>query len=330
MNINRTKTLAAIGLLGLASLSLAGCAASSSQAADTSSQADQGAGGADQGPRGVSGEIAAVSDGVLQVQDSDSQTAVSYTSDTTITQQVSAALSDVASGVCITGMGGDDDSSPLASVTITQPVDGECSFGPGGGAGAPGGGSGAPGGGADAAGGGTPPSDGQMPEPPSGSSESSSQGSSQSSSGSASKGAPGGSSDGAPEGMPEGGFGGFASGKVTAVNGSTITIDAVSMDGETSSKDVTVDDSTVFTKTEDATSDALAVGKCVVAMGDYSGEQYAATSLAVSDAGEDGCSAGFGGGPGRGGNPGGGSAGSANSSGANASGGNSGSGTGDE
>ena len=50
---------------------------------------------------GVTGEIADVADGLMQVQDTESQTAVSYTDDTTITAQVSGSLSDLEVGDCV-------------------------------------------------------------------------------------------------------------------------------------------------------------------------------------------------------------------------------------
>lgn len=279
MNIDRTRIFAAVGLLGLASLSLVGCSSGSDEAAaETTQQEAQAPEGAARGPMGVSGTIAVVKDGLLQVQDSESQTAVSYTADTAITQQVEGALADISVGVCIMGMGGGESGEALTTVTITQPVDGECTLGFGGGM--PGGGRGG-----EMPEGFEPPADGEMPEVPEGFEP---------------------PADGQMPEMTEGGaggFGGFSSGKVTAVNGSTITIETVSMDGGTGSEDVAVDESTAFLKTEDATSDALVVGACVVAVGEYEGEQYAAASLAVSESGEEGCSAGFGGGfPGRGGN----------------------------
>jgi len=267
MNIARTQTLAALGALGLAALALTGCSASQDDAVAAEPAQQSGEAPAEQLPRGVSGEIAAVTDGLLQVQGAETQTAVSYTADTAITQEVAAQLSDVVVGVCIAGFGGSDDSSgALTGVAITQPVDGECSAGLGGRGGM---GGGMPEGlpeGAEPPEGFEPPADGGMPEDP-----------------------------------PQGGFGGASRGMVTAVDGTTITIDAVSMGGETSSQDVLVDDATAFTRTAEASSDALAAGACVVATGEYSGDRYAATSLAVSEPGDDGCNAGFGGGfPGRG------------------------------
>lgn len=105
--------------------------------------------------------------------------------------------------------------------------------------------------------------------------------------------------DGAPTDAPDdgerptgGGFGAVTAGLVTAVDGSTITVDA---DGTVAT--ITVDDATTYTTTVAADAGALTVGRCVTAQGESdSSGQVAAISLLVSDAGADGCSAGFGGG----------------------------------
>lgn len=279
MRITRTKSVAGIALLGLASLALAGCSAyaeaasdSAATTAETPSQSE---------PRGVSGTIAVAGDALLQVQDSESQTAVTFTDETIITNQVSASLSDIVAGACIMASGSmgdssDESSSSITSVRITESVDGECSGGFGGMAG------GMP------SGGGTPPEGGEMPD-----------------GAPANEDMPEMPADGDMPEMPGGGMGGFVSGKVTAVSGNTITVESTSFGGnntadasnsdETTADEVVVDANTEFTKTISATSDALVVGACVTAMGEYEGENYAATSLAVSDAGEEGCNTGFGG-----------------------------------
>ncbi len=268
--------LAAAGVLALSA-----CASTTEAApAPAASAAPGGAQNAQPGG-GVSGTIAAISGATLQVQDSSSQTAVSYDSSTTITQSVAGTLSDVTNGVCITAITGafpgsststqpstSSASSAASVVTIVAAVDGACTSGFGGGPGGAGG---------------TPPTDlpsGVMPS-----------------------GAP----DGVmPSGAPGGAFGGFAGGLVTAVSGSTITVQSMGSDGTASSSEVTVDSSTTYTKTETADSTALVVGACVTARGasDSSGA-VAATSLMVSTPGDSGCSiaggpGGFGGRPGSG------------------------------
>jgi hypothetical protein len=93
------------------------------------------------------------------------------------------------------------------------------------------------------------------------------------------------------------------SGQVTAVSGSTITVDALDFQTQkTSSKTVTVDGSTKFTQTQQGAASDLVVGQCVVARGtaDDSGT-VAATALTVSAPVDDSCTTGFGGGRGFGG-----------------------------
>jgi hypothetical protein len=234
------------------------------------------AGGQVPGGGGVAGEIAAVDDALLQVQGDDGQTAVSWDAGTVITQTVAAALTDVTAGVCVVATTASDDSgdsgdsastAAATSVAVTAATDGECS-GFGGRAG------GAP--------------SGELP-------------------------------DGAPTGMPEGtaptdapdggdrpggsGFGAVTAGLVTAVDGSTITVQPGDAAGDDSgATTITVDDATTYTTTVAADASAISVGRCVTAQGeaDDSG-QVAATSLVLSDAGEEGCSTGLGGRGGSGG-----------------------------
>jgi hypothetical protein len=284
----RSRTLLALPAAASVLVLLAACSSSSDDSSsaatsdsDSSSNAQPAGGDQMGGGGGVSGEIAAVSDALMQVQGDDGQTAVTWDDSTSITQTVSAALTDVTVGVCVTAVVGDDDLA--TSIAISQPVDGECTGGFGGGG--MGGGGGMPSGdGADS--GEAPadmptgmPEDGEMP-------------------------------DGAPTDMPEGGgsgggFGQVTSGLVTAVDGTSITVDAVSMgqpgddstESTTESTTVTVGDSTTYTTSADADSTAITVGRCVVAQGeqDDSG-QMAATSLTLSDATDGSCSTGFGGG----------------------------------
>lgn len=248
-------------------LALAGCSAAATTTASTDTSASTTDQAALPGGGGVSGTIAAASDSVLQVQDAESQTAVSYTADTVIQSQVAGTFADVTVGSCVFVMSGGGAASDTAtaaaatSITVTATVDGECT----GGGGFGGGGFGA--GGA----GGTPPD-----------------------------GAPSGLPTDLPSGVPTdlpdgagGGFGGFTTGLVTAVSGTTITVDAIALGDDastTESTDVTVDDATTYTTTVDADASALVVGQCVAAQGesDDSGG-LAATSLTVSTPGDDGC-----------------------------------------
>lgn len=241
-------------------LALAGCSAAATTTASTDTSASTTDQAAVPGGGGVSGTIAAASDSVLQVQDSDSQTAVSYTADTVVQSQVAGTLADVTVGSCVSIMGAAD--AAATSITVTAAVDGACTTGFGGG----------PGGGA---GGGTPPDGATAPtDMPSG--------------------MPTDAPSGAPTDLPDGaggGFGGFTSGLVTAVSGTTITVDAVTMGADTTtSTDVTVDDATTYTTTVDADASALVVGQCVSAQGESDDAGgFAASTLTVSTPGDAGC-----------------------------------------
>ncbi|MFB7798646.1 DUF5666 domain-containing protein [Isoptericola sp. NPDC056134] len=281
-----------VGVVGLA-LALAGCSSSDAATSDGTPAAEgqqqgqqQGRGAPDGGGRapGVSGEVAAVDGTTAQVQGDDSQTAVTWTDDTTITVTVDGSLDDVTVGSCVVattgGMpgGGDaaddsgsaDEGSAASSVAVSEPVDGECTGGFGGGL--PGGGGG-----------------GERPE-----------------------GAPSDMPTDMPSGMPtdmpsggpggQGGFGGITTGKVTALDRSTLTVTTTSRDGESAEETVTVDDATAYTVQQGGSADDVSVGQCVTAQGEEDdGGALTATSLTVSSPGDDGCSTGFGG---RGGFPG--------------------------
>lgn len=258
--------------------------------ADTAQGSDAPADGEMPGGGGVTGEIAAVTDSVLQVQGDDGQTAVSWDDSTTITQTVAAALSDVTVGSCVVAVGASDDGTAATSVAISAAVDGECTGGFGGSGGSGGFG-----------GGGEMPGDGEMPDDmPSGAPDGQAPDGQAPGDGEQPSGMP----TDMPDGAAGGGFGGVTTGLVTAVDGSTITVESTGFgdDAQTTTSTVTVDDSTTYTTTVDADATAIAVGRCVVAQGDSDDSgKVAATSLVLSDAGDDGCSTGFGG---RGGMPG--------------------------
>ncbi|MFV0633189.1 hypothetical protein [Demequina sp.] len=225
-------------------------------------------------PSGISGEIAYVSDGVAQVQDGDSQTAVRYTDDTTFTEEVEIALADIAVGSCVRVSVEDD---VATSVAVTEAdEDGECSSGFGGGGRVPGG---------DGTQGGEP---GEMPTamPEGGMPEGEMP--------------DGGERGEMPTAMPEGempempsddgqmpgGFGDMVIGAVTAVEDGSLTIE--STDGE--STVVTVGADATITGTQATTADAVAVGLCLTAQGEEDGSGgYDATEIALSAAGEEGC-----------------------------------------
>jgi hypothetical protein len=118
--------VAAASLLGLTACSAAAPTSAPTRAAGTGAPT----GGGGQRP-GVSGTIAAASDGLLQVQSTSTQTAVSYTSSTTIRQQVTGTLADVTAGVCIVATSAAS-GSPATSVRISPSTDGGCAGGFGG------------------------------------------------------------------------------------------------------------------------------------------------------------------------------------------------------
>lgn len=281
----RRVAVAAVVILG--GLALAACSSSGASTTTTtdpsgggSSGAPGGFGGGGSGGRqipGASGTIASVSGSSMEVQGSDSQTTVTYTSSTTINETVSSSASSITSGVCVSAFGkptsGSSNSSepfggPITatSVTISQPTSGTCSSGFGGGAGSGGAGGAPPGGGEFS--GRTPPSS-------------------------------------FPKGrkLPSG-FGSFgaASGMVTAVSGSTVTVQETTPQGETPVA-VTLTSSTTYSQTQSASASVLVVGQCARAFGTSSSTgAIAADSITVSSPGSNGCSSGggFPGGPGGG------------------------------
>ncbi|MEU6136182.1 hypothetical protein [Nocardioides sp. NPDC047086] len=271
--------LAAIAVGGLFLLTACGSddTAQDAPAGDSQGAGQQG-GGQRGGMPGASGKIAAADGSTIQVQGSGSQTAVTYTDKTAITQQVTGSLADITAGVCVVVTPADGSESSETAVTavsirVTEKTDGSCQRGFGGGR--P---SGMP--------------EGEMPS-----------------------GAPEG---GMPSGGPGGGGGFGTSGEVTAVSGDTITVAATSFDPqaeegaepETTTVTVTTTGETTVTTTRTADASALTIGRCVTANGtaDDTGA-VSAERIEVSDAVDGECSTGFG----RGGFPGGGSQGGASS-----------------
>lgn len=278
MSTLTTRLLPALAAASV--LVLAGCSAGPSEAAAPTTSAAPQQQGADDAQRpgpggGASGEIASVNGTVMQVRSTDAQTAVTWTDTTTFSATVAGSLADVTVGACVvavsTATSGDatDTSAPLeaASVQLTEPADdGTCTGGFGGfGGGGPGGG-GRPDG---------MPTD--MPSMPAGELP-----------------------DGAPTDLPSGGpggfagFGGLATGKVTATDGSTLTVEATGLDDATTTRTVTVTDATTYTTTVAADASAIVVGQCATARGesDDSGK-VTATSVTVSAPTDGECSTGM-------------------------------------
>jgi hypothetical protein len=294
------RTLGATASVGVVMALLAGCSSSPSAVAATGGTTGATTGGtgttgnSNTAFPGASGQIAAVSGKTLQVQGASSQTAVTYTASTKITEVVSAAESDLAVGKCVsvtpvasTDTSGStattpDLSAPItaASVSISDAVNGSCMRGGGTGGGF-GGGHRAGATGATGATGAAAPS------------------------GSAT-GATG--ATGAGGGMG-GGMrgGGGANGMIASISGDTMTVTmmtrpagATGATGSTGSttvtRTVTLNSSTTYTETQSAADSALTVGKCVSAVGtsDSSGA-ITASSISIRPMVNGSCSTGFGG-----------------------------------
>jgi len=254
-------------------------------ASGTSTTATSGGAGGDaaggaRGFPGATGLIAQIDGKTLQVQGTDTQTAVTYSAKTTFTNTVAAKLSDVVVGACVqarsaqpaSGAGGAAPTAAAgpvaaASVEISPAVNGRCTVG---GFRMPG--ARAPGGSGDPTRPPGVPTSGQTRGP------------------------------GGPAGNGFGGLGAF--GKVTAVSGTGFTVESTSPAGSTAStavpttRSVQTSAATTYTRTEAANASALVVGLCVTALGkaDNTGS-IAATSMTLRPSQKGSCSTGFGGPP---------------------------------
>jgi hypothetical protein len=159
MTVNRIAAGAAVCCAVLFVSACGGGTSATAGASGTSTTATSGGPGGDaaggaRGFPGATGLLAQIDGKTLQVQGTDTQTAVTYSAKTTFTNTVAAKLSDVVVGVCVqarsaqpaSGTGGAAPTAaagPLAaaSVEISPAVNGRCTVGgfrlPG--AGAPGG-----------------------------------------------------------------------------------------------------------------------------------------------------------------------------------------------
>lgn len=266
---SRTQTarrIAAACGVGVLLLGASACGSDPAPASQTSSNeggsSDQGSNDqqTQQGQRpGANGKVAAVADDTAQVQSSDSgQVAVTWTSSTTFTKQVSAELADISVGDCVmvtsadTGTTSGGTSQPptqptevtATSVRISEPVDGSCTPTGGPGGGGPGGTGGGPS--FQANGNGQPPAGAQGGTPPSG----------------------------APQMRGSGG----AVGTVKSVSGNTVVVGstrfAAPTDGsstptqESVDVTVTVTATTTYTATAKGSASDVKVGQCVQATGE--------------------------------------------------------------
>jgi len=270
-----TRRIAVLGAVGAAGLAFAACGGSSGASTATSAPASPSGSpsGSSTTPStlpGASGTIAAVSASSLEVQNTESgQTTVNYTSSTVIRQITTTSASAVTVGSCISAFGKPTStaktSSPLGepitatTVSVSQPVSGACERGGfGGRAGGFGGGAGG------TAPGGTRPSGGTF-RPPSGRT------------------------------FGNGSFG-AASGQVTAVAGSVVTVAETNPQTKTpTSVTVTLTSTTTFTTTQTGTAAAIVVGQCARATGtaDSTGA-ITAQDLTVSAPTNGSCTSGFG------------------------------------
>ncbi len=261
MHTLTTRLLPAIAAASV--LVLAGCATGTSQAAaPATSAAPQRQQDADGPPTGgpggggASGQIASVTGSVMQVRSADAQTAVTWSDATTFTTTVAGALSDVTVGSCLVAVSADTTSTDDTTVEATS-IRLTQAADDGTCELGFGGGPGGPGG----------------------------------------RGRPDDAPTDAPTDLPSGVPGGMrtsggASGTVTAVDGSTLTVETTGPDDDTTTRTVTVTDATTYTRTVTADASAVVVGQCATARGeaDDSGK-VVATTITVSAPTDGACTA---------------------------------------
>lgn len=269
------------------------------------SSAAAGAAATANAPTGASGSVAALGTSSMEVQNpSSGQTTVNWTSTTTFSKSITESVGAIAVGDCVTATGSASKKSKTTisarSITLTMPDNtGACRTSGGRGAN----------GFRFGTGSGGPPAGGFQFRTGTGA---------------------GGSGSARPS-FPKGGPPGnvrqqfanldIASGKVTAVNGLTITLSGTSISpstftqrGKPSSKSkkpttpktetlkITTSSSTPVNTTQTVASSALAVGDCVSAFGPAaSNGSVTATTVRITSTGGGNCNAGFAGGPGGGG-----------------------------
>lgn len=254
---------------GLTALTLTACGGSTSAASTSSNTANAGGSGGQNAPGadssaqrpGAFGLIAAWSGGVMQVQNSSSQTAVKVTSSTKVTQTLPTTAKAVVVGSCVTvrsaASASGSPASPAASsapiaaatVSVRPAVNGSCTGGFG------------------------------------------------NRNGSAS---PRMRPSGSASGYAGGNFRAFgATGQVASITSSGFVVKE-SRGGSTSDATVTTSGSTTYTTTASATSAAIKTGECAIAMGtaDSTGA-VTANSVMLSKPVNGACTSGFGGGFGR-------------------------------
>jgi len=244
---------------------------------------------------GASGSVAAVSGSSMEVQNaSTGQTTVDWTSSTQFSKTVTEAVNSLATGDCVTITGTPSKSSKTTisarSITVANPSStGSCTSASGarGGGTSSGGAFGGPGGFRFRTGGSN--DGGTRPSFPSGSTRR----------------------------FPNLGSIAIASGKVTTVNGSTISVSGIDVSPgsfaqptknnkpstpKTENLKITTSGSTTVSATQSTSPTALAVGDCVSAFGPAaSNGAVTASTVRITSTGGASCAAGFGGGAFRGG-----------------------------
>jgi hypothetical protein len=241
-----TTRAISVGLAG--AWLIAACSSSSGSPDSTGSESASGPSSGAPSQRGpaASGTIAAITGTTMQVQNEQTgQVAVTWTSSTKFTHQVSATIAAVTVGDCVTAIAPSGTSVPATSFNATslvvrKPVNGSCT-------------------------GGVEEGGGQQP------------------SGSPSRLMPGGPTpSGAPSGKSSGIV---VTGTVRSVSGTTLVIAARTPGSNTTAnKTVTVGSRTKITADAETTERSLKLGKCVTAEGktDSSGA-VTATSVRISD-----------------------------------------------
>ncbi len=265
----------------------AGC---SSEPTSTPSEQTQDAPASPRGDRqgvpGVSGMIAEVDGTTMQVQSDSGQTAVTWTDETSFTEQVPGDLSDVEAGMCVFGMGAatdeegtdSEDAVTVSQLTVTKAVDGKCQTMRG------------------RRGGGSDGDDGERPSgAPSGMPSGAPGGESgerpEGEPGERPEGGPGERPSGAPEGGPDGQGrpGTMVSGTVSSVDGHKITV----TDDEGAETTFTVADDVVVTTEKEASASDVAVDLCALAVGEPdSTGAVTATSVRLSEPADGSCGGG--------------------------------------
>jgi hypothetical protein len=266
--------LVAVGLLAACGGSGPSSSAVSQQSSGAGA-AGTGRGGFGGAPPGAFGVLAEITGNSLEVQNQTTgQVTVTFTAGTAFSQSRSVPLSVLKVGDCVTAVAvrAQTSSSPSAapssptgpltnftasSVQIAAPVNGSCDLtGFGAGRSRPSGSRTAQ------------PSNSSFPRP----------------SGS--------------RGNFGGGFGGFglATGTVTQLSGDTMLVRTAARGQQASALDtITLTDATTFTEDAKVSSTALRIGECVTATGSTNSTgAVAATRIALSTAGPNGCSSGFG------------------------------------